>query len=98
MTFAFARDGGLPASGFLSHVSTTYRTPTYAIWTAAAIAWSSVIYANAFVVLATGCAVFLYFSYISPVVAGFFAEGTARWPEKGLSTLAPSPSPLPSFQ
>ena len=94
MTFAFARDGGLPASGFLSHVSTTYRTPTYAIWTAAAIAWASVIYANAFVVLATGCAVFLYFSYISPVVAGFFAEGTSRWPEKGPFNLGGLSKPL----
>jgi len=94
MTFAFARDGGLPASGFLSHVSTRYRTPTYAIWTAAAIAWASVIYANAFVVLATGCAVFLYFSYISPVVAGFFAEGTARWPEKGPFNLGAFSKPL----
>jgi amino acid transporter len=66
MTFVFARDGGLPASKFLSHVSADYRTPTYAIWTAAFIAWASVIYANAFVVLATGCAVFLYFSYSCP--------------------------------
>jgi len=94
MTFAFARDGGLPASGFLSHVSTEYRTPTYAIWTAAAIAWASVIYANAFVVLATGCAVFLYFSYISPVVAGFFAEGTSKWPEKGPFNLGAFSKPL----
>jgi amino acid transporter len=94
MTFAFARDGGLPASGFLSHVSTIYRTPTYAIWTAAFIAWASVIYGGAFVVLATGCAVFLYFSYISPVVAGFFAEGTARWPEKGPFNLGAFSKPL----
>lgn len=94
MTFAFARDGGLPASGFLSHVSTVYRTPTYAIWTAAFIAWASVIYAGAFVVLATGCAVFLYFSYISPVVAGFFAEGTAKWPEKGPFNLGAFSKPL----
>ena len=94
MTFAFARDGGLPASGFLSHVSTIYRTPTYAIWTAAFIAWASVLYAGAFVVLATGCAVFLYFSYISPVVAGFFAEGTAKWPEKGPFNLGAFSKPL----
>ncbi len=94
MTFAFARDGGLPASGFLSHVSTIYRTPTYAIWTAAFIAWASVIYGGAFVVLATGCAVFLYFSYISPVVAGFFAEGTAKWPEKGPFNLGAFSKPL----
>jgi amino acid transporter len=83
MMYAFARDGGLPASGTLSHVSTQYRTPIYSIWTAAVIAFLSTLYAGAFVVLATGCAVFLYLSYVMPVAAGFFAEGGARWREKG---------------
>ena len=82
MMFAFARDGGLPASGFLSHVSTVYRTPTYAIWTASVIAFLSTLYANAFVVLATGCAVFLYLSYVMPIAAGLLAEGKI-WKEKG---------------
>lgn len=82
MMYAFARDGGLPASQTLSHVSTQYRTPTYAIWTSVVIAWASTIYANAFVVLATACAVFLYLSYVMPVAAGFFAEGKT-WKEKG---------------
>jgi len=94
MTFAFARDGGMPFSNQLSHVSTIYRTPTYAIWVSAAIAWASTIYSGAFVVLATACAVFLYFSYISPVVAGFFAEGTSRWPEKGPFNLRGFSKPL----
>lgn len=82
MMYAFARDGGLPASQTLSHVSTQYRTPTYAIWTSVVIAWASTIYANAFVVLATACAVFLYLSYVMPIAAGFFAEGKT-WKEKG---------------
>jgi len=82
MMFAFARDGGLPASGFLSHVSTKFRTPTYAIWTAVVVAWLSIVYGNAFVVLATGCAVFLYLSYVMPVIAGLLAEGKT-WTEKG---------------
>jgi amino acid transporter len=82
MMFAFARDGGLPASGFLSHISTMYRTPTYAIWISVVVAWLSTLYAGAFVVLATGCAVFLYLSYVMPVAAGFFAEGKT-WTEKG---------------
>jgi amino acid transporter len=82
MMFAFARDGGLPASGFLSHISLTHRAPTYAIWTAAVIAFLSTLYANAFVVLATGCAVFLYLSYAMPVAAGLLAEGKT-WKEKG---------------
>lgn len=82
MMYAFARDGGLPASQTLSHVSTQYRTPTYAIWVSVFIAWASTIYANAFVVLATACAVFLYLSYVMPIAAGFLAEGKT-WTEKG---------------
>ena len=82
MMFAFARDGGLPFSKQLSHVSTKYRTPTYAIWTSIIIAFLSTVYGNAFVVLSTGCAVFLYLSYVMPVAAGFLAEGKT-WKEKG---------------
>jgi len=82
MMFAFARDGGLPASGFLSQVSTQYRTPIYSIWTSIVIAWLSTLYAGAFVVLATGCAVFLYLSYVMPIAAGILAEGKT-WKEKG---------------
>jgi amino acid transporter len=82
MMFAFARDGGLPASKTLAHVSTQYRTPTYAIWTSVVLAFISTIYAEAFLVLATGCCVFLYLSYVMPVAAGFFAEGKT-WKEKG---------------
>lgn len=82
MMFAFARDGGLPASKFLSHISTQYRTPTYAIWTSALIAFASTLYADAFVVLATGCAVFLYISYVMPIAAGLLVEGKT-WTEKG---------------
>ncbi len=82
MMFAFARDGGLPASGALKHVSPKFRTPTYAIWTSVVIAWLSTVYSGAFVVLATGCAVFLYLSYAMPVLAGLLAEGKG-WSEKG---------------
>ncbi len=82
MMYAFSRDGGLPASNFLSHISTTSRTPTYAIWTAIVIAFASTIYGDAFLVLSTACAVFLYISYVIPVIAGFFAEGKT-WKEKG---------------
>ena len=32
MLFAFARDGGLPASKAISHVSKAHRTPVGAIW------------------------------------------------------------------
>jgi hypothetical protein len=83
MMYAFARDGGLPASKSLSSVSTKYRTPTYAIWTSAALALLSTVYAPYYLVLAVACAVFLYLSMVMPVAAGLLAEGTAKWKEKG---------------
>ncbi len=83
MMYAFARDGGLPASKSLAHVSTQYRTPTYAIWTSAALALLSTVYAPYDLVLAVACAVFLYLSMVMPIAAGLRAEGTAKWKEKG---------------
>jgi amino acid transporter len=82
MMFAFARDGGLPASKTLAHVSTQYRTPTYAIWASAAFALLSTVYAPYYLVLAVACAVFMYLSMTMPIAAGFFAEGKV-WKEKG---------------
>ncbi len=104
MMFAFARDGGLPASSFLSHVSTQYRTPTYAIWIGAVLAFvtslTGIIGAalglkgvDIFLVLATGCAVFLYISYAMPVIAGIFAEGKT-WTVKGPFNLGAWSKPI----
>ena len=104
MMFAFARDGGLPASSFLSHIDPKYRTPTYAIWTGAVLAFltslTGIIGAalglqgvDIFLVLARGCAVFLYISYAIPVIAGFFAEGKT-WKEKGPFNLGAWSKPI----
>ncbi len=82
MMFAFARDGGLPASGLLRTVSTTLKTPVAAVWVSAILAIAATLYADAFSVLAVGCAVFLYISYIMPVAAGILAEGKT-WTHKG---------------
>ncbi len=83
MMYAFSRDGGLPASKTLSQVSTQYRTPTYAIWTSAALALLSTVYAPYYLVLAVACAVFLYISMVMPIAAGLRAEGGEKWKEKG---------------
>lgn len=82
MMFAFARDGGLPASSWLCTVSPTLKTPVAAIWVSAILAVAATLYAAAFSVLAVGCAVFLYISYIMPVAAGVLAEGKV-WKHKG---------------
>lgn len=83
MMYAFARDGGLPASAALAKVSTVYRTPGTAVWVSAIFAFASTLYAPAYLILAVACAVFLYISMVMPIAAGLLAEGSAKWKEKG---------------
>jgi amino acid transporter len=75
MIYAFARDGGLPASKTLAKVNPTYRTPVAAIWTGGVLAVLATLYSPAFAALAAGCALFLYVSYAMPIAAGLLAEG-----------------------
>jgi len=82
MIFAFARDGGFPASNWLRHVSAAHRTPVNAIWVGAVLAFLTTLYTPQFWTLAAGCAIFLYLSYAAPVGAGLFAEGRS-WTKKG---------------
>jgi amino acid transporter len=82
MMFAFARDGGLPASSFLRKIDLTLKTPVAAVWVSGILAFAATLYGDAFVVLSTGCAVFLYISYVMPVAAGLLAEGKT-WKHKG---------------
>jgi amino acid transporter len=82
MLFAFARDGGLPASRAISYVSPTHRTPVGAIWLTAALAAGACYYAPFMLALAAGCALFLYVSYAMPIAAGLVAEGKT-WREFG---------------
>jgi amino acid transporter len=93
MIFAFARDGGMPFSGALRHVSPKYRTPVNAIWTAAVLAFLSTLYSPAFAALAAGCAVFLYLSYAMPIGAGLLAEGKT-WTKFGPFRLGALSKPL----
>ena len=83
MMYAFARDGGLPASAALANVSPVYRTPGTAVWVSAIFAFASTLYAPAYLILAVACAVFLYISMVMPIAAGLMSEGTAKWKEKG---------------
>ncbi len=75
MMYAFARDGGLPASAWLRRVSPRWRTPVPAIWTTAALALASTLYAPAYSTLTTACVIFLYLSYVMPTAAGLRAYG-----------------------
>ncbi len=77
MAFAFARDGGLPASAWLRHVSPTQRTPVYAIWAVALAAVLFTLYTPIYETIAVVSAVFLYISYALPIGLGLVAQG--RW-------------------
>ncbi len=94
MLFAFARDGGVPwFSGSLRKVSRKYRTPAVAIWASAGLAIAATLYGNVFVVLSTGCAVFLYVSYVMPIAAGLVTEGKT-WTKKGPFNLGALSKPI----
>ena len=75
MMYAFARDGGLPGSRVLRQVSPRWQTPVPAIWTTAALALASTLYAPAYSTLTTACASFLYLSYVMPTLVGLRAFG-----------------------
>lgn len=82
MIYAFARDGGLPASQALASIHPKHRTPVNAIWLTAVLSAGACYYAPFMFALAAGCALFLYISYAMPVAAGLFAEGKT-WTEFG---------------
>jgi amino acid transporter len=88
MTYAFARDGGLPMSGVLRKVSPEHKVPVTAIWTVASLIILSMIYAPAYSTLTAAGVIFLYVSYVMPTAAGFFAYGKT-WTRMGPFDLGP---------
>lgn len=82
MVYAFARDGGLPFSTALRHVSPSSLTPSNAIWTVAVLAVAFTIYAKAYSVITAASVIFLYISYVIPTLLGFFAYGRS-WTNMG---------------
>lgn len=81
MTYAFARDGGLPLAGLLRMVSPERRSPWVAIW-AVALATTMFTLAIPYEAIAAMCAVFLYISYVLPTALGLWAHGR-RWTRMG---------------
>jgi amino acid transporter len=82
MTFAFARDGGLPFSQSLRKISPKWRTPVIAIWTVACLLIISMLYPPAYSTLTTAGVIFLYISYVMPSAAGILACGKS-WTKMG---------------
>jgi len=82
MTFAFARDNGLPFSRALRTVAAKRKSPVNAIWTVAGLILLCVIYTPAYSTLTTAGVIFLYISYVMPTAAGYFTCGKS-WTRMG---------------
>ncbi len=80
MTYAFARDGGLPAP--LKKVSSRHGVPVAAIWTGALLAVACTLYAPAYTTLTVACVIMLYISYVMPTMVGIVAYGKS-WQRMG---------------
>lgn len=89
MWYAFARDGGVPGSAYLSRVSPAYRTPVWAIVVTCVLAVVLCVYAAAHFVVTSISTVTLYLAYVIPIYlnwrnrhrqAGEYASAaTAPW-------------------
>jgi len=86
MTYAFARDGGMPS--FLSKVCTANNVPVRAIWLTAIMTIACTVYSPAYTTLTTACVIFLYVSYVMPTIVGIFAYGKT-WTKMGPFDMGP---------
>ncbi|HEX4459176.1 MAG TPA: amino acid permease, partial [Polyangia bacterium] len=78
MLFAFARDGGTPASAWLKRVSARHRTPAVAVWTCVATAFLLAIWSGAYNVIVSISTIGLYVSFGIPIVAALRARRQGR--------------------
>ena len=88
MIFAFARDGGLPASGALKKVHATLRSPVAAIWTAAVISILFTLYTPAYTTIVSVTVIFIFVSYGMPIALGGLAYGKS-WTNMGPWDMGP---------
>ena len=89
MIYAFARDGGLPASGALRRVHPVLRTPVAAIWTTAVISVLFTLYTPAYTTIVSVTVIFIFISCGLPVIAGLFAYGRS-WTQMGPWDMGPA--------
>jgi amino acid transporter len=93
MTYAFARDGGLPASQLLKRISPTYRTPDVSIWTVALLSVAFTVYTPVYSTITAVCVIFLYISYLMPIALGLYAY-QRTWVKMGPWTLGAAFKPV----
>src|SRR5262249_56605807 len=75
--YAFARDGGMPASAAFRRVSATYLTPAPAIWLSVATAFAATITSGTYAVVTSISVIGLYLAYIAPVYLAWRTRGSA---------------------
>ncbi len=81
MLFAFSRDDGIPASGWLKRVSHRYRTPANALVAVAVVAWLFTVAAfivgtgTAIVIITAISTIFLYAAYGLVIFLGATTDG-----------------------
>jgi amino acid transporter len=92
MVFAFARDGGLPGSGWLRRVDRETGSPVVAVWIAAVVAAVLTVMVP-YGMIAAASTVLLYVSYVLPIAAGCLAWGRG-WQRAGPWNLRGSFRPL----
>ena len=93
MAFAFARDGGLPASHWFRKISVNSQVPSNAVL---AVSFASIlftIYAEVYATIAASCTILLYISYVLPTFLGLLAYGRS-WKIMGPWNLGPWFRPL----
>src|SRR5471030_1941686 len=81
--YAFARDGGMPASATWRKVSATHLTPAPAIWLSVAVAFVATISSGTYAVVTSISVIGLYVSYIIPVWLAWRARGSANAVARG---------------
>ncbi len=92
--YAFARDGGMPASTVWRGVSATHLTPAPAIWLCVAIAFLATISSGTYAVVTSISVIGLYVSYIAPVYLAWRARGSAAELPRGPWHLGRFGSPI----
>lgn len=83
MLFAFARDGGLPASGALASVSERFRSPAVAVWVSAVAAFVVALWSGAYAAMVALSTLALYASYALPIAVGLRARRRGTWTHRG---------------
>lgn len=93
MAYAFARDGGVPFSNAVRWVCPKRRSPAAAVWMVACAAVLFTLYTPVYSTITAVCTIFLYLSYVIPIVLGARAYGRT-WTTMGPWNLGPWFRPL----